>query len=836
MDPRPISHYHELIHFQDHSQDSDTLTDNPIRSLDDSTVQPNSISLHTELVSVKQQLNDATSLAEQRGKLELKRLSASSAPQVFLTKDTDTLTVTDVVHKLNALNDEIFKMGAYLGELLVYQVLDREPGGTSRRERRQAAVRSPFYKYATMYLGETLTDALSRHSENEPVEESNPLLVQIIMQIALTNWCSAFGRRWTSYHESATTIEEEEDPEATIESSRKRQSASKQTDHNRFLSELYDHIRYRLPTMADTCSKISLCETGDGFGCGGVFSRKREEGLCAKCATLSTLDEGSEDYNKYQAFKQCGACGKAWRFLRGNICGSCVLAGGPSNTQPSSQPPLDKAQLALDAAAVARGHAMTARLTKEPAPAFAPGGPLSGSASAAVTSNGTQVMCKFACRVKTSSKKDSKNIDTDLGSWCTPFPRETYMSEVFDDALANVNHRWSKIYGMDLIEAEVELRFSGNKTFLRNTEGGTINDICMQYLTGPMGEYYGQPKPAPSKHATSAAARAQSVLSLELFINKVAFIERSELVHCGGGLGSDFGDPNTTRTRASRKRSGTHNKKKASATRVEIERADCVQSQADSRVEISWPEETMPTIAVINHAVFAAGRTKRVHELKIEGDNQNYVAKRFFTGGENGAVTAEENESLLECELIRLKVLEWLVKEFLFAASSDEVQVEHYHNISVSDGFLVREIGQPSSPSGFPSGDVDGAIWLVEPKRTRSVVKFCGTLGHPERNDKVGMTISALCHWIYIFTRKTEVYSDMQGSYMTIDGTDTLILFDPMTHTLNQDSGIGDYGEKGIKKFLAEHQCNYICRGLSLGPITDEVEDYSDSEDGGDDD
>jgi hypothetical protein len=72
------------------------------------------------------------------------------------------------------------------------------------------------------------------------------------------------------------------------------------------------------------------------------------------------------------------------------------------------------------------------------------------------------------------------------------------------------------------IRTEVELRFSGNKTFLRNTEGGTINDVCMQYLTGPMGEYYGQPKPATSKHATSAPARAQPVLSLELFINKVA--------------------------------------------------------------------------------------------------------------------------------------------------------------------------------------------------------------------------------------------------------------------------------------------------------------------------
>lgn len=68
----------------------------------------------------------------------------------------------------------------------------------------------------------------------------------------------------------------------------------------------------------------------------------------------------------------------------------------------------------------------------------------------------------------------------------------------------------------------MELRFAGNKTFLRNTESGTVGDVCSQYLTGPMAEYYGQSKASNSKHASSAIARMQSSLDLELFIDKVA--------------------------------------------------------------------------------------------------------------------------------------------------------------------------------------------------------------------------------------------------------------------------------------------------------------------------
>ncbi|RXW13257.1 hypothetical protein EST38_g12597 [Candolleomyces aberdarensis] len=186
--------------------------------------------VRNELGAVKQQLSDAASLSEVR----VKKLEAA---QVFLTK-ADTLSVPEVVQKVNSLNEEIFQMSAFLGEVLFYEVLEPD---TNRQEHRQAALQST-YESAKSLLGETLANALAQQSMNDPKEESNPLLVQIVMQIALTNWCGNIGRRWTSYHrvdaESIGEAKEGQSKESWGES-----SISKQLDHDRFICELYDSIR-----------------------------------------------------------------------------------------------------------------------------------------------------------------------------------------------------------------------------------------------------------------------------------------------------------------------------------------------------------------------------------------------------------------------------------------------------------------------------------------------------------------------------------------------------------------------------------------------------------------
>ena len=129
-----------------------------------------------------------------------------------------------------------------------------------------------------------------------------------------------------------------------------------------------------------------------------------------------------------------------------------------------------------------------------------------------------------------------------------------------------------------------------------------------------------------------------------------------------------------------------------------------------------------------------------------------------------------------------------------------------FSDVTVSNGFLIREEGLPSAASGLPPSAIDGAVWLVEPRRTTSVQKFSGTLVHPVRNDKLGITLSVFTHFVYEASHQDLVLADIQGLYypsyhhcsnvsytlfnfihpgspMVIGGCDTLVLFDLMTHS-----------------------------------------------------
>ncbi|EAU85681.1 atypical/Alpha protein kinase [Coprinopsis cinerea okayama7 len=61
-----------------------------------------------------------------------------------------------------------------------------------------------------------------------------------------------------------------------------------------------------------------------------------------------------------------------------------------------------------------------------------------------------------------------------------------------------------------------------------------------------------------------------------------------------------------------------------------------------------------------------------------------------------------------------------------------------------------------------------------------------------------------------------------------------------MTHTEHKASGIGDFGEEGINKFVEEHVCQEVClllgfdKQFPLAPVT-LYEKYSKSEEEGSD-
>ncbi|KAJ7434452.1 hypothetical protein B0H11DRAFT_1938660 [Mycena galericulata] len=101
-------------------------------------------------------------------------------------------------------------------------------------------------------------------------------------------------------------------------------------------------------------------------------------------------------------------------------------------------------------------------------------------------------------------------------------------------------------------------------------------------------------------------------------------------------------------------------------------------------------------------------------------------------------------------------------------------------------------------------------------------IKFSGTLIHRSaRRDLRSVTIGAFAHFVFGYSKQELVFADLQGTACQLKtrngfGKDGLVLFDLMTHTLDGDSGVGDFGIEGIKTFTKDHECNEICRGLAL--------------------
>ena len=132
--------------------------------------------LQNELNNVHQQLDDAKTLSEVRGK-EL------FGAQVFLTK-ADTLSISEVGEKVTALNEEIFQAAATLGETLTHK----------RHEVPQEDLDVAVVKSREMVGAKILNVLISQAQKPEP--EVNPLLVQVVLQIFMVKFCVSKIQSW----------------------------------------------------------------------------------------------------------------------------------------------------------------------------------------------------------------------------------------------------------------------------------------------------------------------------------------------------------------------------------------------------------------------------------------------------------------------------------------------------------------------------------------------------------------------------------------------------------------------------------------------------------------
>jgi hypothetical protein len=196
--------------------------------------------LYEELRAAKNELDAARETEQlddpwQDGPFELIG-TPSSGEQVFPAKG-DTLSVADVVQIVEALNEEICQVAVFLGQVLVYGASADGPG-TDR-------LTATSEEVGGILMSEKLANVLAEESKNErrPQGAINPLLVQIVMQVAMTSWCYHAGSKWTALNHTTQTHTQEEAQEQKQETSSTWDYWRPDSeDHDWFIAEMYDRI------------------------------------------------------------------------------------------------------------------------------------------------------------------------------------------------------------------------------------------------------------------------------------------------------------------------------------------------------------------------------------------------------------------------------------------------------------------------------------------------------------------------------------------------------------------------------------------------------------------
>ncbi|KAF8513199.1 kinase-like domain-containing protein [Gautieria morchelliformis] len=242
--------------------------------------------------------------------------------------------------------------------------------------------------------------------------------------------------------------------------------------------------------------------------------------------------------------------------------------------------------------------------------------------------------------------------------------------------------------------------------------------------------------------------------------------------------------------------------------KIQLQFAKTRVVEQTGKVEVQWKVGEVHVEGEICRTPLGQGKSKHVYALTI--GEMAYVAKHFFNIGKGeGIVTVDENASQLEAEIWRVKRGQWFWKWF------KETAHRHHREIATDIQFVeailaqedLRHGSEPSVASHTSSkcvedSDCRAIYWLLEEQRTLVVNNYSYTLSH----------LSAFTHFTWMHSQNTLLFADMQGSPARgSDGQPVEILFDPMTHSPTEDTGLGDYDQQGIDAFISQHRCNKIC-------------------------
>ncbi|KAJ7231517.1 kinase-like domain-containing protein [Mycena rebaudengoi] len=448
-----------------------------------------------------------------------------------------------------------------------------------------------------------------------------------------------------------------------------------------------------------------------------------------------------------------------------------------------------------------------------------------------------KVMIAWQVRIK-------KGINPDLGQGAKTWATSNLMPAPVDikaELTTQISAEWERHKNYPLLPEHVTFRWHGNRMPIPHTSNLTVGEFYAAHSSNESAAIYVDTVPPAWKQLSTSAKRKSGFMALELYIDQESWAEGVQALdeHGSGSSGSIFSSAMKSITNRPLKRSAAPEKSVVKRPRVAegssqapvynrshvtLKRVNCVVDPDTGVAEFENSEQII--IGKLRDLPFSSGAMKNVHDLQCN-DGQRLVLKRFYRLNEinentslqsdQPPFTVDEHKVQIQAEASRLAIAAWFLKAFFKYANSLNIPV--YNDLAFADAFLGEEIEAPTPASEVKEIGIDspGLTWLVELKRSSTVEHFTYTLSHKcLKKDLRSSTIYALAHFVWGHSNQGLVLADIQGTPAIVGQKDGMVLFDPMTHTTNGASGVGDFGIEGIQSFLRDHTCEDICLRLRL--------------------
>ncbi|KAJ7477359.1 hypothetical protein FB451DRAFT_1454064 [Mycena latifolia] len=569
-----------------------------------------------------------------------------------------------------------------------------------------------------------------------------------------------------------------------------------------------------------TATNIIPCGGADNVdeGCQEIFPRATPGSLCQKCKKIKAGATAAIQEELMKTLKSCGICGPT---ITNAVCGTCrrkdaLEAGGEDPLLAGKQQRLEKIHKSIG-------------MSGRPSPLHdVSNKPFELSTSISELETLKSASQKGNWTIFITPRR--KVVDKSMGNVTKILPGSTSMEDALAKIIEQFNLEWIQMpdHVLDLQARDCSLRFSGNIALDGQAMNMTIQDLYTFYQR------------RPDRHLvvdTKLKLPKGTSMSFELAINDSRYKARLDALNkadedmdsvMGNGkkrksseLGSNAGKRAKTGGSESAVLTSTFCNdddlsalSKPETYTIQFETVTCEPQGTDGRQGLCKDHDMKTGQIEVNQLILSArdrGRPKDVYKFSIDGDKQAYVAKKLVDIGQGKGVGINPSDArtLLGHDLVRLTRLATFRDEFFEYARAKGIN--ELADFEISEGFIILVL-----VSNDPDAR-DEEPYLVEPLRTSSVVtKFTGTFGSTQDRDKVSATILAFAHFVLQQTACRLAMVDLQGSYHTVNRVRNLVLFDPMTHTIDGKSGTGDHGPEGIRDTIDSHTCNRLCNALGL--------------------